>query len=865
MATVYLAHDLKHDREVAVKVLRPDLAAVLGVDRFLSEIKVTANLQHPHILPLFDSGSADGFLYYVMPLVDGESLRDRLNREKQLSLEDALAITTQVAGALDYAHRQGVLHRDIKPENILLKEGQAILADFGIALAVKEAGGNRLTETGLSLGTPQYMSPEQATGDRSLDARSDVFSLGAVLYEMLAGEPPVTGPNAQAMIAKLMTERPIRLKVVRDTVPDGVDAAVARALSKVPADRFPSAAAFSDALNRSAADVSAAGRRGRRAVDVRRVAAVAAGVLGLGAIAVVVTRARRAPNSAHPAHFDRVQLTSSGHAYLPVISPDGSQVAYVYSDCDNNPSCTSTIMMRETASSAERPIVEKLTWAFPFQWSQDGLWLVFNGTGPGVLPAIYAVSRLGGPLSRLSDGVALLLPAGDTAITASANSGSRVYLRYLPPPWGQVSDSVPITSPDSEYGLSTVRPSPTGKWLALGWWNSMGTEGAVTIHDRSGRQVDRLPALGTNYLRWAPGGRAILLPLYRSKTGASVPGSLLRIAVDPGNGRLGRIDTLTIAPDVSSSAVFDFSADGRSLVYAATRDGESSVSTREARPGSQRVASRTVATSSRRMGALIAPDGRRLFYSQQTSAADSVLIQWFVTPFDSSTPRAVTPPLPRTVAVTTDGQRLFLLTASGPGHGAILASYDQSSGTRTTFAEVTDSESDVALGPSGGLALIRESGRVVRLVDKRGRELWRAVIPDSLGRVSDLLLSPDQSEFVAQTQPVSLKVGPDGNVEIVLFRMSAATGVVKGLVRLRVQQYWLLSWSPDGWLHLVMATAANQELRLYRLRPAGGSVQPEGALPPGSCQPSQDMKRWACVKTQSLSDIYLLRNFDKIH
>jgi serine/threonine-protein kinase len=249
MATVYLATDLKHDREVALKVLRPELGAVLGSERFLAEIKITARLDHPHILTLIDSGAEGGFLYYVLPLVRGESLRDKLNRDKQLPLEVALTITRQIAGALDYAHRKGVIHRDIKPENILLLEGEAMLADFGIALAVKEAGGNRLTESGLSLGTPQYMSPEQATGDRQLDARSDLYSLAAVLYEMLAGEPPVTGPTAQAMIAKLMTERPTRLRVVRNSVPENVDAAVARALDKTPADRFASTMEFMAAMD----------------------------------------------------------------------------------------------------------------------------------------------------------------------------------------------------------------------------------------------------------------------------------------------------------------------------------------------------------------------------------------------------------------------------------------------------------------------------------------------------------------------------------------------------------------------------------------------------------------------------------------
>ena len=247
MATVYLARDIKHDREVALKVLRPDLSAVIGTERFLSEVRITAKLDHPHILTLIDSGEADGLLYYVLPYVRGESLRHKLEREKQLSVDDAVSIVKQVASALDYAHEHGVVHRDIKPENILLHEGEAVLTDFGIALAVKEAGGRRLTETGLSLGTPQYMSPEQATGDRALDKRSDIYSLGAVFYEMITGEPPVTGATAQAMIAKLLTEKPVKMRVVRQTVPLEMEIATDKALSKVPADRYASAGEFARA------------------------------------------------------------------------------------------------------------------------------------------------------------------------------------------------------------------------------------------------------------------------------------------------------------------------------------------------------------------------------------------------------------------------------------------------------------------------------------------------------------------------------------------------------------------------------------------------------------------------------------------
>ncbi len=263
MATVYLAHDLKHDRKVAVKVLKPELAAVLGAERFLAEIKVTANLQHPNLLPLFDSGQADGFLYYVMPYVQGETLRARLERERQLPVDETVRLVTLLANALAYAHAQGVIHRDLKPENILLQSGQPVIADFGIALAVAQAGGTRVTETGLSLGTPHYMSPEQAAGARDLDARSDQYALAAVTYEMLSGEPPHTGPTAQVIVARLMTEQAGACARRGPACRPPWITRSRRALAKTPADRFDTVDAFAAALTGHADP--AQGRSGRRA------------------------------------------------------------------------------------------------------------------------------------------------------------------------------------------------------------------------------------------------------------------------------------------------------------------------------------------------------------------------------------------------------------------------------------------------------------------------------------------------------------------------------------------------------------------------------------------------------------------------
>jgi eukaryotic-like serine/threonine-protein kinase len=432
MATVYLAHDVRHDRHVALKVLRPELAAVIGADRFLKEIKVTAHLQHPHILGLIDSGEVDGLLYYVMPFVEGESLRDRLTHEKQLPVDDAVRITREVASALDYAHRHHVIHRDIKPENILLHEGQALVADFGIALAVSAAGGTRMTETGMSLGTPHYMSPEQAMGERELTARSDVYALGAVLYEMLVGEPPFTGATAQAIVAKVVTEAPRPLIPQRHTVPAFVEAAVLTALEKVPADRFASAAAFADALAhpqntataRAPAVVRASEARGLR--GWRWLAIVASGLAvalsGLAAWGWLRARAPAtvtrfsiqlegqdfsglagvaiSPDGSHIAYNDDagrlflrdldrldVKLVPDGETgNAPFFSPDGEQLAYYTA----YPGALRVVSLRGGAATT---LVRDSAYAVGGTWSDDG-WLYFIG---GAAQALLRVRAGGGP------------------------------------------------------------------------------------------------------------------------------------------------------------------------------------------------------------------------------------------------------------------------------------------------------------------------------------------------------------------------------------------------------------------------------------------------------------------------------------
>jgi serine/threonine-protein kinase len=357
MATVFLARDLRHNRSVALKVLSSQLAAVLGRERFLSEIEVTANLHHPHLLPLFDSGEVDGLLFYVMPYIEGESLRAKLERERQLTIEDAVRIASAVGSALAYAHRHGVIHRDLKPENILLHEGEPLVMDFGIALAVSNAGGARVTQAGISLGTPAYMSPEQATGDRQIDARADIYSLGAVTYELLAGEPPHVGPTVQAIMAKVISDRPRSLCEIRETVPEHVDAAVLRALAKLPADRWASAADFVDAITgvkaialRPTSDVTYTGvvkqlpvtaevpplvtRRGLSVAAVSVVLAAAGGAVG----AIALKTREPEPQARFVLDIpDSLQLISGAHAPQVALSRDGSRAVFFFENSSPGP------------------------------------------------------------------------------------------------------------------------------------------------------------------------------------------------------------------------------------------------------------------------------------------------------------------------------------------------------------------------------------------------------------------------------------------------------------------------------------------------------------------------------------------------
>jgi serine/threonine-protein kinase len=592
MATVYLAHDVRHDRKVALKVLRPELSAILGAERFLHEIKTTANLQHPHILSLFDSGEADGLVYYVMPYVEGESLRDRLAREKQLPVEDAVRIAREVADALHYAHEHGIVHRDIKPENILLHGGHAMVADFGIALAASRSeGSTRMTETGMSLGTPYYMSPEQSMGEREITPKADIYALGCVLYEMLTAEPPFTGATAQAIIARVMTEEPRSLTLQRKSIPPHIEAAVERALEKLPADRWASAAEFGAAL----ADAGARGHGGtdarkRRAVLLATVSGLALGALGLAAgwaiwhprpstVAPVVLRyAMSLPDSAAASG-----VSGASVAY----APDGTAFAYV---------SRVGLMLRSADRAEVLPVPGGRRGVGPF-FSPDSRWLGYQDGS-----RLMRMPLSGGAAVSICDsclGYEFDWGTDDT-IRFHTSPPENVNMRVLMAVSARGGKAHEIAHPDSATGELYRSPMllPGRRTVLFAIFNGAASRlGALDLNSGVVTRFDQ-PGFSPN---WVDAGFVVL---------GNADGSILALPFDPDKVRITGAP-VTIARDGV--------ADGFSLKAGVSRTGSlvyersGAVSHRQLMLVSRSGQASPLSTEPRGFaGPRFAPDGRRI-------------------------------------------------------------------------------------------------------------------------------------------------------------------------------------------------------------------------------------------------------------
>ncbi|MDQ8165361.1 MAG: protein kinase [Gemmatimonadota bacterium] len=641
MATVYLAFDEKHDRKVAIKVLKPELAAVLGAERFVVEIKTTAAMSHPHILPLFDSGTADGFLFYVMPYIQGETIREKLNRETQFGVDEAVRIAREVADALDYAHRHGVIHRDIKPENILLHDGNAMVMDFGIALAVSAAAGGRMTETGLSLGTPHYMSPEQATAEKEITARSDQYSLASVLYEMLAGQPPHIGGAAQQVIMKIITESAQPVAAIRRTVPTNVSAALAKALEKLPADRFESAKFFADALANPQFAAAAPGSATASTVTPRQwirnrysqlaIAVVGLLAAGLGWQATRVDGRNAAPPAliaftvmdSVPSAFDvaddgTIAYVSRGKVFVrrpgaftatelagidsvasaPVFSPDGRAIAVAKRVAGNSE--LSVIVRVPTAGGAATPLFTGAGgFPVPMAWSQDG-WIYADETPPNTRSVrLVRFRETGGKAEEVFPGVImrLLLLPGNRALVGCTRNAGQVRERLI---------ALDLASGDTSQVADNACDaawSPTGHLLVT---DSASTLRALPFDPATLRVTGEPVAVRDNVyglagVRVTPDG-ALLYVHGRSATAADLVAELVDLD--------GRRAVLPIGSATRGA----FSPDGKLLAY--TRDG--GVWTYDLNLGTNR---RITSDDQAARFVIWSNDGKRLIYNSARGTA----------------------------------------------------------------------------------------------------------------------------------------------------------------------------------------------------------------------------------------------------
>jgi Tol biopolymer transport system component/tRNA A-37 threonylcarbamoyl transferase component Bud32 len=713
MATVYLAHDLKHDRDVAIKVLHSDLGAVLGAERFLAEIRTTARLHHPHILPLLDSGDAGGLLYYVMPFVTGETLRARLERERQLPVTDALRIAREVADALAAAHEKGIIHRDVKPENVLLQGGHALVADFGIALAVQHAAGQRMTQTGLSLGTPQYMSPEQAMGEKAIDARSDIYALGAITYEMLTGEPPFTGATVQAIVAKVLTEKPTTIRTVRDTVPPHVDAAVLTALSKLPADRFATATEFATALSTPIVTEAptTVGRVAPTAARRRHLLLFAAAGLAAVAIAFVAGRASRGTNDAP---FARLGLSTQvtwepGLEITPAISPDGKLVAYSVGN-----GTASKIFVRPVVGGRVAPLTDDTIAVETFpEWSHDGSRILYIKDGQvfsapaGGGPPRQEVPRPGAGIASATwspDGKRIAYALGDSLFVQETGGTTRRLATFFQPSmctWGPTdliacaAGNVYYLAPGFIFG--NILPN----WLVVVNASS-GVARAVTDSLASHQSP-----------RWSRDGRSLLYASNRLG-----PPDLFMVMLGSDGSASSQPRRLTTGLNVSS---FSLSGDDSRIGYAVmtsttnlwSQPWSDPPSPTEARPTQVTFGEQTIEDFS------ISRDGKWVYYDSDLAGNADL----YRMPLPSGVPERLTstPTAEFSPDVSPDGREILFHSMRGGSRDVLLLRLDGS--PVSAVAQTPGQELVARWSPDGRSVVYAELGEQSRIwLTRRGED-----------------------------------------------------------------------------------------------------------------------------------------------
>lgn len=796
MATVFLAEDLKHGREVALKVLRPELAATMGPERFFREIQVAARLQHPHILPLHDSGEADGFLFFVMPFVAGESLRDRLTRLGELPVSDVVRIASQVADAISYAHSQGVVHRDIKPDNVMLSGRHALVADFGVAKAVSEAAGaNSVTTAGVALGTPTYMAPEQATADPHLDHRVDIYAIGVMLYEMLTGRPPFEGLAPAQMLVAHVTETPQPVRVRREACPPELEAVVMRCLAKRPADRFQSADDVLHALEPlSASSGGITPTQTRPATAVEAATASPRGnsrlVLGVSAVAIVAalaawgfTRGDAPVPEIALSSLERVKVTSSGWARSGALAPDGNRAAFFERRCDGAGACALDLRVQDIGGAGSSVLVAGLAFADGVDWSPDSRWIAFTGTYRDRFGA-YVIPSLGGTPRLLGCCAASFTGGGDTLLLGGPAVGDveRPVLQ-----WGTASSGTMhrrVELGDDLKRASAARQVRHDR-LIVSRFLEQGT--TAWVLDLEGRIIDTLPVANIVTGLTLPAATSTGVWVATAPENASRQVQLSHFRWDS-KGRLDPRPT-AIVRNVPISAGISITPSG--LLMGGEGSTEYSVWTAERRSAADAAPRlRMVAQSTSMVSASVTPDGSQLLIARRRPNAPRTM-EFSLMPFAGGPERSVAV-LERVLDwdFFPDSRRLLVLHDADITARRVIV--DVTSGAVSPVGDANADDRLLKTLPGGGY------------VFAPSKAVTSIAVRDVPGR-ADTLFAVRGDPGV----PIVLAPAPDGRrIAIAAFlstldsvsvaTMDLVTGEQVNLIAIRGEGSTEMHWLPDG-------------------------------------------------------------------
>jgi serine/threonine-protein kinase len=856
MATVYLAEDIRHERKVAVKVLHPELAAALGPDRFLSEIRTTASLQHPHILPLFDSGEADGFLFFVMPYVEGESLRSKLMREAELPIRETVRILRDVADALAYAHERGIVHRDIKPDNVMLSGRHALVADFGVAKAVIQATTqSHPTTAGVSMGTPAYMAPEQALADPHIDHRADVYAFGVLAYEMLSGQPPFIRETSQDVLSAHLTAAATPLADVRPSVSSQLSQLVMRCLEKRPADRWQrmeEVLGQLETLSTPSLGVTPAATIPAVTAPLRWptwvwIAGAGTVVVLASAIGVMIYRNSGPRSLPEP---ERRQLTYDGNVQMTAVSPDGQYLAYVVRAGGGQ-----KVMVQDLAGGNALVVVDSLEWVLGLRWSPDGTRLGVAAEIRQRGSGLYLFPRLGG----------VPQPAGLAVWFAWSPDGARMALSAIAAEMGikvrnlTSAQTDSIATPGTDKFVISVDWSPRGKLLAVATNSGSGASNVWVVNLRDGTRVLALTDSSMmDSPRWAPGGDA----LYFAREG-----DLYRVAVDRANGRpLGAPHRLITMEGFRSElgSAFSLTANVRRLVYIKHTDNANFSVVRTSTTGAP-IDSVTLTTGTApKTCPTLSPDGASVAFLQKSGEGWDL----YSVAARGGTPQRLT--LGGAVAGglcpawgPSGGDLAFVTRVGTARNVAIIGA---NGGTPRIFAKTQVSE-QIAWAPASRIVYQVLGNRNFRLLDPRTEEEHLLVQNDSVGWMFYPQFSPDRTKVAVFWNRPGKAIADSPGLWLISLVDSSQVRLVEG------------EWVPIGWARDGRSVYAVRDVSVNASSPVWGGIKRfpiaggQGVVVPQPklernehrfCAPYERPHGlvWVCTESESFSDVWMIENFD---